>query len=142
MNVVKGTLEATISLSKSTCYFMNTGKCSLNIITDYYVASTTKNTSHDLLYCPRLYRAMLNRERMKPIMITPCECGHAEVVSGHQRACIASMKNLELTIKAVGDTISDACPVCKGQMTFDENTGGKRIVNIRAILHNTNSELI
>ncbi|HJD24455.1 MAG TPA: hypothetical protein H9694_10000 [Firmicutes bacterium] len=131
MSVVKGKIEASITLSRSTCYFMRTGKCSLNIVTDYYVATSTRTAASDLLYCPRLYRAMRNRERMKPITVTPCECGHAEVVSGHQRACIASQKNLELIIQPAGPEIKADCPICGGQITFEENSGSNRIISLR-----------
>lgn len=137
MTVVKGTLETTISLSKSTCYFLRTGKCSLSVVSDYFIASSVKTSPNDLLYCPRLYRAMRRREKMKPITVIPCECGHAEVVAGHQRACIASQKNLELPMRAAGgDQLESkaACLVCGGQMTFEKNTGGNRIVTVRAVV--------
>ena len=81
MGAVKGMLEVTLSLNKSTCYFMKTGKCSLNVVADYAVSGFTKTAPNDLLYCPRLYRAMRSGERMKPILIIPCECGHAVVLS-------------------------------------------------------------
>ena len=111
MGAVKGKIEASITLSRSTCYFMRTGRCSLDIVTDYYVATSTRTSANDLLYCPRLFRAMRNRERMKPISVTPCECGHAEVVSGHQRACIASRENLELVIQPAGPEVKAECPI-------------------------------
>ena len=135
MSIVKGTIEANITLSKSTCYYMKTGKCSLNLVSDYYISAQTKTAANDLLYCPRLFRAMSNRERMKPILITPCECGHAEVVSGHQRACIASRKGLSLAVNAANDDTKEACRVCDGQVTFEENVGGERIISFRAIIH-------
>ncbi|MBS5725783.1 MAG: hypothetical protein KHW59_08420, partial [Clostridiales bacterium] len=72
MSCVKGTLEANINLSKATCYFLRTGKCSLNIVGDFYISPSTKTAANDLLYCPRLYRAMCRKERMKPIAIVPC----------------------------------------------------------------------
>ena len=133
MSIVKGTIEANITLSKSTCYYMKTEKCSLNLVSDYYISAQTKTAANDLLYCPRLSRAM--RTRMKPILITPCECGHAEVVSGHQRACIASRKGLSLAVKAANDDTKEACRVCDGQVTFEENVGGERIISFRAIIH-------
>ena len=61
MSIVKGTIEANITLSKSTCYYMKTGKCSLNLVSDYYISAQTKTAANDLLYCPRLFRAMSNR---------------------------------------------------------------------------------
>lgn len=134
MGVIKGQLETTISLNKSTCYFLRTGKCSLNIISDYYVASSTRAAPSDLLYCPRLFRAMCNRERAKPVTIVPCECGHVEVVSGQQRACIASQKQIEIAVEIANNSNTrECCKVCGGQITFEENSGGDRIVTINAV---------
>lgn len=130
MGVIKGKVEASITLSKATCYFMLTGKCSLNIVSDYYITASTRTAANDLLYCPRLYKAMCNREKMKPIAITPCDCGHAEVISGHQRACIASQKHLELTVKPAGPEQKENCPVCDGQIKFEENSGCNRLMNL------------
>ncbi len=135
MGVVKGMLEVTLSLNKSTCYFMKTGKCSLNVVADYAVSGFTKTAPNDLLYCPRLYRAMRSGERMKPILIIPCECGHAEVVSGNQRACIAGQKGLELAMEAADPDVSkESCCVCGGQITFEKNSGGNRIVAVKAVI--------
>ena len=135
MGVIKGQLETTISLNKSTCYFLRTGKCSLNIISDYFVASSTRNAPSDLLYCPRLFRAMCNREREKPVTIIPCKCGHVEVTSGQQRACIASQKQIEIAVEIADNSkAQECCTVCGGQLTFEENTGGDRIVTIKAIV--------
>ena len=68
----------------------------------------------------------------------PCECGHAEIVSGAQRACIASQKRLQMRVSFEGDTCYDLCPVCGRQMTFDEenamNQGGARIITLRAVI--------
>lgn len=136
MSIIRGKVEVTINLSKSTCYFMRTGKCSLNVVSDYSLSAGAKLAPNDLLYCPRLYRAMKNKEKMKPIAIIPCECGHGQVVTGQQRACIAGQKKLELNMCAAGDTIEQTCNVCGGQMTFDENIGGQRIVTVRALVHN------
>lgn len=128
--MIKGKVEASVSLSKATCYFMLTGRCSLNVVTDYYIATSAPTAANDLLYCPRLYRAMCSHERMKPIAVTPCECGHAEVISGHQRACIASQKQMMLTVKPSGPKNKKDCPVCSGQITCDENSGTNRIVSL------------
>ncbi len=136
MSIVRGTVEVTINLNKSTCYFMRTGKCSLNVVSDFALSGATKLAPNDLLYCPKLYRAMKSREKMKPITITPCECGHGQVVTGQQRACIAGQKKLELSMCAAGDNIEPTCDVCGGQITFDKNTGGQRIVTVRALVHN------
>lgn len=85
MRVMKGKLEATISLNKSTCYFLKTGQCSLGVAVDFHLSPNTRLQPADLLYCPSLRRAMERRERLDPVSIYPCECGHAEVVSGQQR---------------------------------------------------------
>ena len=135
MGIVKGNLELTIALNRSTCYFLRTGQCSLNVVSDYYVAPETRTAPSDLLYCPRLYRAMCNRERMKPISVLPCACGHTQVVSGHQRACIAAQKGLELALRAAGDEEKETCRICgEPQTTFEVASGGDRIVTVRAII--------
>ncbi len=138
MGVIKGNLEATITLGKNSCYFMRTGKCSLGLVTDFFLSSGAKIGPADLLYCPRLYRQMCDSEKNKPVDIFPCECGHAEVVSAHQRACIASQKQIEVPVQAVGDEARPLCPVCGRQMTFEEETvanqGGTRIVTLRAVV--------
>lgn len=136
MGVVRGNMEATITLSRSTCYFMKTGKCSLTIIGDHYLSPGGRIAANDLLYCPRLYQAMRTREQDKPITILPCSCGHAEVVSGHQRACIAGRTKLPLMVQAVSDReVRPFCSLCDGQVTFEsQDNGGIRIVTVRAII--------
>ena len=137
MSIVKGTFEVTLNLNKSTCYFLRTGRCSLSIVRDFSISSSSscKIMQNDLLYCPRLYQLMKSH-KSKPIVIIPCQCGHGQVVSGQQRACIAGQKRLELEMKAEGDTIEPACRFCTGQMTFDGNAAGQRIVTVRALVHN------
>ena len=137
MSIVKGTVEVTLNLNKSTCYFLRTGRCSLSIVRDFSISSSSscKIMQNDLLYCPRLYQLMKSH-KSKPIVIIPCQCGHGQVVSGQQRACIAGQKRLELEMKAEGDTIEPACRFCTGQMTFDGNAAGQRIVTVRALVHN------
>lgn len=135
MGIVKGKVQAAITLSSSTCYYMLTGQCSLDIVTDYYLSPSVRTSANELLYCPRLYRAMCSRERMKPITVTPCDCGHAEVISGHQRACIASQKNLELMVQPTGKKVKASCPVCSGQITFDESQSNNRLVSLNIHIH-------
>lgn len=136
MSVIRGNMEATITLSKSTCYFMKTGKCSLGIIGDNFLSPSGRLAANDLLYCPRLYRAMCTKEQDKPITIVPCECGHAEVVSGHQRACIAGRMRMPLLVRAAPDKEDrPSCSVCDGQVTFEtQNNGGIRIVTVKAVI--------
>lgn len=135
MSIIKGTVDVTLNLSKSTCYFLRTGRCSLSVIRDFSMSAPGKIPQNDLLYCPRLYQTMKNRKG-KPVVIVPCQCGHGQVVSGQQRACIASQKRLELELKAESDTIEPACSFCTGQLTFDSHTNGPRIVTVRALVHN------
>lgn len=130
MGIIKGKVEASIALNKATCYFMRTGRCSLHVVTDYYLAPSAPTAANDLLYCPRLYREMCGRGRMTPIGVTPCECGHAEVVTGHQRACIASQKQILLEVKPAGPGSKKDCPVCGGRIPCDENGETYRIVNL------------
>ena len=136
MDAPKGTLEVTIDLNKNTCYFQKTGKCSLNVVEDFSVSGTLKVNTNDLLYCPKLYKTMCNKkEQMRPITVALCECDHGEVISGHQRACIASQRNLPLPVRASAEAVRPTCSVCGSQMTFDpsDNNSGARIVTVNAI---------
>ena len=135
MSSIKGKINAVITLSPSTCYYMRTGKCSLEVIKDFYIPALPRTTAADLLYCPKLYKAMCSRDKHKPVSLTPCECGHAEIVSGHQRACIASKKGIELFIKpTTGGRFKKSCPTCEGQLTFEKDQGTHRIVNLSVIV--------
>ena len=135
MSTIRGKLETTISLSKATCYFLKTGRCSLNVVTDYYITPALPALPGDLLYCPRLYRAMQNREKLKPVTVVPCKCGHVQVTAGQQRACIAARKGLELAMRAEGDEMREACKICgDGQLTLEEASGGDHILTVRAVL--------
>lgn len=131
MSRIKSKIEAVVTLSPSTCYYMKTGKCSLNVVTDYYVSASSKTAANELLFCPRLYSAMRGREKMKPISVTPCECGHTEVVSGHQRACIASQKGIEMSISLAAKKPKANCPICGGQLTFEKNSGENRFIRLK-----------
>ena len=135
MNGPKGTVELTIQLNKNTCYFLRTGKCSLNVVDDFALSGTTKLATNDLLYCPKLYKAMRSKkEKMRPVSIALCECGHGEVLSGHQRACIASQRKLPIALRAGEEDLRATCSVCGGQMTFDTvNNSGARIVSVQAV---------
>lgn len=135
MSSAKGTVDVTINLNKNTCYFLKTGKCSLNVVEDFSCSSGKIGTS-DLLYCPKLYKTMRSKkDQMRPVSVALCECGHGEVVSGHQRACIASQRGIPLTIRAVDDKVRPTCPLCGGQMTFESgiNDSGARIVTLNAV---------
>lgn len=129
----KGKVEVTITLGKNTCYFLKTGKCSLNVLTDVGV-SAAKPAPGDLLYCPRLLQAMLTKEKKKAVPVVPCACGHGQVVSGHQRVCIASQKGLPVFLRAARDTVEETCAVCGGQMTLEHTIGGQRIVTVQAVV--------
>ena len=83
---IKGILETTIQLGKSSCYFMKSGKCSLSVVGDFYISPTVRLAATDLLYCLRLYQQLTGKEKGKAINIGPWEGGHAEDVSGPQRA--------------------------------------------------------
>ena len=126
-------VELTVSLSKSTCYFMKTGKCSLNVIS-HLSAPSAKPAPSDLLYCPKLLRSMSDKEKAKPVTVTLCECGHGQVITGHQRVCIAGQKNLPVEVRATDDEVLKACPVCGGQITMDQNFGGQRLVSVHAVI--------
>ncbi len=135
MSAPKGTVDVTINLNKNTCYFLKTGKCSLNVVDDF-TCSTGKIATNDLLYCPKMYKAMCSKkDQMRPVSVALCECGHGEVLSGHQRACIASQRGLPLPIRAAEETVRAACSICGGQMTFEtgSNDSGARIVTLNAV---------
>ena len=138
MSEARGLLEATILLNKSTCYFMKTGRCSLDMIDDFSMLPAVKSAPSDLLYCPRLLKMMQNARKSQKestVKCKACECGHAEIVSHPQKACIASQKKLLLHLE-MEDVSEPLCPVCGRQMTFEEesamNQGGARIVSIQA----------
>jgi hypothetical protein len=135
MNRPKGTVDLTIRLNKNTCYFLRTGKCSLNVVDDFSLSGTAKLATNDLLYCPKLYKTMrTKKEQMRPVSIALCECGHGEVLSGHQRACIASQRMIPVSLRASEEEIRPNCSVCGGQMTFDSvNNSGSRIVTVHAV---------
>ena len=135
MSGTKGTVEVTINLTKNTCYFMKTGKCSLNVVDDF-ACSSGKIGTGDLLYCPKLYKTMQSKkDQMRPVTVALCECGHGEVLSGHQRACIASQRGIPLPIRPADEEVRPACPICGGQMTFEAgmNDSGVRIVTLNAV---------
>lgn len=133
MSAPKGNIEVTINLNKNTCYFMKTGKCSLNVVEDFACSSGKIGTS-DLLYCPKLYKTMRSKkENMRPVSVAICECGHGEVISGHQRACIASQRGISIPVRAADGDLRPACAICGGQMTFDVADSGARIVTVNAI---------
>ena len=130
MGYVKGSIEASIQLQPNNCYMERTGRCSLELTDDFFISGGgPKMAADELLYCPRLYQAML-RDRTKPLTVTPCECGHGEVAPGmQQRACIASHTRLPLLLKLAKP--KPACRVCGEQISFDTQPGA-RIVTLRA----------
>ncbi len=135
MSAPKGTVDVTINLNKNTCYFLKTGKCSLNVVDDF-TCSSGKIATNDLLYCPKLYKAMKSKkDQMRPVAVALCECGHGEVLSGHQRACIASQRGIPLPIRAADEKVRPACPICGGQITFEGgmSDSGARIVTLNAV---------
>ncbi len=132
MDTVKGTLEATIQLTKANCYYMNHGVCSLSLIDDLFISNTERLAQNDLMYCPRLYKLMLTKEKDKAIPAIPCNCGHVQILSGHQRACIAERKDLLLSLKIDDDKEArPLCAVCGGQTTLQsKEAAGKRILSL------------
>lgn len=138
MDAVRGTVEATIQLTKSNCYLMSHGVCSLSLIDDYYISNHDRLAQNDLLYCPRLYKQMQSaKEKDRPVPAVPCDCGHVQIMSGHQRACIAHRKELVLSVKIEDDAEPRAlCDVCGGQTSLQPPEDvGKRILplTVRAI---------
>lgn len=138
MSSVKGLLEATVLLKKNTCYYMKTGRCSLDLVGDLYMTPAVKSAPDDLLFCPRILNALKTRGRDRTVKVISCRCGHAEVVAGHQRACVANRTGLQVNVEVDGEKCFDLCPVCGRQMTFDEEeamkNGGTRIVSLKAVV--------
>ena len=136
MSVSKAKIDVTIKLNKNTCYFLRTGKCSLNVVDDFSISGTMKIPTNDLMYCPKLYKTMCTKKDMRPITVALCECEHGEVVAGHQRACIASQRNMPVPVRASDEKVRTTCSVCGGQMTFDtvSQDSGARIVTIHAVV--------
>ncbi len=132
MKTVKGTVEVTVQLTKANCYYMNKGVCSLSLIEDFSFSPAERLAQNDLFYCPRLYKQMLSREKGHSVPVIPCNCGHVQIMSGHQRACIAGRRNLILPVK-VDENKSEKnfCPVCGGQTTLHgKEDAGKRILSL------------
>ena len=138
MSAVKGMLEATVLLQKSTCYYMKTGRCSLDLVSDLSMATAVKSAPNDLLYCPRILNALKTKGRDRTVKVVSCRCGHAEVVGAPQRACVAHRTGLQVAVEVDSEKCFDLCPVCGRQMTFDEEeamrTGGTRIVALNAVV--------
>ena len=133
MDTIKGTVEATIQLTKSNCYYMNNGVCSLSLIEDHFISQLDRLAQNDLMYCPRLYKQMIGKEKDKPVPAVPCDCGHVQILGNHQRACIAERKDLVLALEIADDKQEQAfCSVCGGQTTLHgKEDAGKRILSLK-----------
>lgn len=133
MDTVKGSIEATIQLTKANCYYMSHGVCSLSVIEDHFISPTERLAQNDLFYCPRVYALMLSRDKEKAIPATPCDCGHVQILSNPQRACIAERKDLMLSLEIDDNKKERAlCDVCGGQTTLhDKEEAGKRILSLK-----------
>lgn len=130
MGIIKGLVEACVSLNKSNCYFMRTGRCSLNLVGDFYLSPGTRIARNDLLYCPHMYRT-IQKKKARAITVVPCRCGHAEVVSGAALTCIASRTKKPLVLN-ISEEMKDACPVCRQQLSFIEQKESPQILTLRA----------
>ncbi len=140
MDTVKGSIEATIQLTKANCYYMTNGVCSLSIVDDHFISTNERLPQNDLLYCPRLYKLMTGKDKDKTVRATPCNCGHVQILGSQQRACIAERKNLVLPLEIKDDQKEKAlCPVCGGQTSLQgKEDAGKRILSIH--VHAVKSE--
>ena len=140
MDAVKGTVEATIQLTKSNCYYMTHGVCSLTLVDDYFISHEERLAQNDLLYCPRVYAQMKTRVKDRPASAVPCDCGHVQILSHPQRACIAERKGLILSLK-VDDNKEEraACSVCSGQTSLTQSDAtGNRILSLTVRATKTN----
>lgn len=121
MHRIKGKVPVAVILDKHTCYRLRTGRCSLDIVGDFELAAPVKTGAADLLYCPRIYRAMRDRERERRLSVTPCACGHAELALSPQKACIAARCELEVLLQPAECEPKELCFACGRQLTFDED---------------------
>lgn len=135
MSDTRGKVEATVLFDKDTCFFMRNGRCSLDLVDDVSISSAVKIAPNEALYCPRLLKSLRTQKRAKTVKIVPCRCGHVEVVSSQQLACIASHEGTRVTLVTDGEEMRDLCPICGRQITFDEEeairNGGMRILTLR-----------
>ncbi|MBQ9414420.1 MAG: hypothetical protein IJU16_04765 [Clostridia bacterium] len=137
MSELKGKVEATVQLTKSNCYYMNHGVCSLSIVEDFFIDPGERLPQNDLFYCPRLYAQMTGKNTLRPVPVVPCDCGHLQIISGHQRACISQRRSLTLPVRVDESRGERAfCAVCGGQTTMRDKEGredaGKRILLLHA----------
>jgi len=139
MAIKKGKIVASISLTQATCYQMQNGICSLELIDSLYISPTVRLAPNELLYCPRLYTQMKARDDMKPLPISLHDCGHADVDCAYQRTCIASKKRIEQEIIPDDEVAPTLCRMCAGQITFDPQTAGKQNVTLRVRYRDNNS---
>lgn len=146
MPIVKGCLNATLSLTKSSCYYLRTGRCSLHMVSGFFTAANPKAGPAELLYCPRLYASMRGQQQAKAgekqsrrqfISVVPHACGHLEVSAGFQRACIAAQKQLPVSIRLAqspaGHADKSSCSFCGEQLRFERRRDRHtRIITLRA----------
>ncbi len=90
------TVSAEVNLTAGGCYFMRTGRCSLEIVSDFSLPVVSRLTECDLLFCPRLYRMMRQEKTGRAVTVTVDDTGRARVTAGLQRACIAFKKEMPL----------------------------------------------
>ena len=58
MPKIKGKVPVAVTLNKQNCYRLRTGRCSLDVVGDFELASPVKLAPSDLLFCPRLLSQM------------------------------------------------------------------------------------
>ncbi len=140
MDAVKGTVEATIQLTKANCYYMNHGVCSLSLVDNYFISHEERLSQNDLFYCPRVYAQLKNRATDRPVSAVPCDCGHVQILNYPQRACVAERKGLMLSLKVDDNKEERAtCSVCSGQTSLHPNDAtGNRILSLTVRATKTN----
>lgn len=137
MKKIKGKVPAAILLDRKNCYFLRTGRCSLDLVDAFGLNASVKVSPNELLFCPRLAEAMRrDKAHERTVAVTPCACGHAEVSVMPQKVCIASKLNMELSLVSTEKEPKALCVACGRQMTFDEEQPdheGARLIDLRAI---------
>lgn len=117
MAFVRGVVGVTARLTADTCYRRLTGRCSLELIGDFFIRPEVTLKENDLLFCPRL-RTLLQNSDM-PLPVVPCDCGHVQAEPYAQHACVAAKTGLTLTLLPKGAQTSPVCGKCAGQPDAD-----------------------
>lgn len=110
---IRGVVSVSGKLTKSNCYKEITGRCSLDLISDFYISPTATLEENELLFCPRLQK-LLQTSSM-PLGVTPYDCGHVETEANPQTVCVAAKIGATLSLVSQGEPLSKSCAICAGE---------------------------